>query len=331
MDGRRAPTALICALALGPLFLAAPARADKTPKVDVSADNAAAAEALFNEGRTLVEKGNYVDACPKFAESQKLDPGSGTLMNLGDCYEKVGKFASAWATYREAISESNKVGNQKRERDAKVLADRVEPKLSFLKIEVPKGSLLPSLQIKRDDFVVDRAQWGTYIPTDSGSHRISAEAPGHKPWTMRIDIAQSTRRDLEVPPLEVAPEAALEDRGKKQRTLGLVVGGVGVLGLAAGGVLGLMAMSSRATARDLGCTDVDCPTQAAKDKNDSALGAANISTVLFIAGGVVTAAGAVILLTAPKAPSAATTAAAAARPSLAAGVRGTRVVFEGTF
>lgn len=312
--------------------MAASAHADKAPKVEVSADNAAAAEALFNEGRTLVEKGNYVDACPKFAESQKLDPGSGTLMNLGDCYEKVGKFASAWATYREAISESNKVGNKQRERDAKVLAERVEPKMSFLKIEVPKGSVVASLQIKRDDFVVDRAQWGTYIPTDPGSHRISAEAPGHKPWSMRIDIAQSTKRDLEVPPLEVAPEAALEDRGKKQRTLGLAVGGVGVLGLAAGGVLGLMAMNLRSSARDLGCTDVDCATPAAKDKNDSALGAANLATVLFIAGGVVTAAGAVIVLTAPKAASAnANAAAVTPGPSLAAGVRGSRVVVEGTF
>jgi hypothetical protein len=303
----------------------------------VSADSAAAAEALFNEGRSLVAKGKYGEACPKFAESQRLDPASGTLMNLGDCYEKIGMFASAWATYREAVSEANRVGNKQRERDAKVLADRVEPKLSRLLVKVPEAHVVPGLQIKRDDLLVDRAQWGTYIPIDPGDHRVLVEAPGYAPWSAHLAIAEAARRDIEVPRLEALPEPPpQEDRGKSQRTLGFVVGGVGIAALAAGGVVGLTAMSLRSEAKDLGCSEVDCATSEAMEKNDSALGRANVSTVLFIAGGVVTAAGAILLLTAPSGPAVSAGSAArapkpASRPSIAAGIGGRGVLVQGRF
>src|SRR5580704_7129436 len=66
--------------------------------------NAPAAEALFAEGRRLVDAGDFANACPKFADSERLDPSVATLLNLGACYEKAGRTASAWATFREAIS-----------------------------------------------------------------------------------------------------------------------------------------------------------------------------------------------------------------------------------
>src|SRR5512145_844270 len=59
----------------------------------------AAAEALFREAESLWETGDHASACPKLAESQRLDPQRGTLERLGACYEATGKTASAWTTY----------------------------------------------------------------------------------------------------------------------------------------------------------------------------------------------------------------------------------------
>ena len=56
----------------------------------------AAAEWLFREGRALMKKGDFAPACAKLAESQRLDPAVGTLMNLAECEERIGRTASAW-------------------------------------------------------------------------------------------------------------------------------------------------------------------------------------------------------------------------------------------
>src|SRR3954471_558336 len=64
--------------------------------------NKASAEALFNEGRRLVQVGQLAQACQKFAASEKLEPAVGTLLNLASCNERQGRIASAWANYRDA-------------------------------------------------------------------------------------------------------------------------------------------------------------------------------------------------------------------------------------
>src|SRR2546421_315839 len=95
-DGRKFVVRASIAVACGALSIAAfegPARAD------ASLADKAAAQTLFDEGRKLMAAGKYAEACPKLAESQKLDPGVGTQFHLADCYEKIGQTASAWAGF----------------------------------------------------------------------------------------------------------------------------------------------------------------------------------------------------------------------------------------
>ena len=44
------------------------------------------------------------------ARQYRLDPGAGTLLNLGDCYEKSGRTASGWAAFREAVAVAHRTG-----------------------------------------------------------------------------------------------------------------------------------------------------------------------------------------------------------------------------
>ena len=78
--------------------------------------DSAAARALFDEGRRLASQGKYDAACPKFEESQKLDPGMGTLFNLADCVEHLGRTATAWVWFREVGDAANRAGQADREK-----------------------------------------------------------------------------------------------------------------------------------------------------------------------------------------------------------------------
>jgi hypothetical protein len=69
----------------------------------------------FDDGKRLAAQGRYAESCPKLAESQRLDPAPGTLMNLADCYENAGLTASAWATWLEAASATKQAGQVERE------------------------------------------------------------------------------------------------------------------------------------------------------------------------------------------------------------------------
>ena len=70
-----------------------------------------AAESLFTDARRLMQAGDYEQACPKLEASRRLEPGLGTTLNLGDCYEKIGRTASAWGEFRSAAAEAQKVGD----------------------------------------------------------------------------------------------------------------------------------------------------------------------------------------------------------------------------
>ena len=322
---------LACACVMGG---STSARAQKT-------GDKAAAEALFDEGRRLMSSGHYELACSKFEASQALDAGVGTMLNLADCYEKLGKTASAWAQFRETISAARKAGSLERERVARQRVEALEQKLSYLTIVTWKGQ---DVNVRRDGVAVDDAVLGTAIPVDPGTHVIDASAPGKRSWATQVQIGDHADRVSvavpilaeEVAPAEVAateaevrqPEASEHgpapkprSSGSAQRILGIVVAAVGVAGIATGTVFGIKAASNWSDAKadcNRGLTACgDAGVRLSKDAEQSG----DISTIAFIAGGVGLVAGAVLWVTAPS-PS-------EARTSLALGPG--HVQLQGTF
>ena len=281
-------------------------------------NNQATAEALFSEGRTLAAKGRYAEACPKFEASQQLDPGLGTLLNLADCYEKLGKTASAWAEYRNAIPLARASGSKVRIDLATSRAAALESRLSKLTIRVSSAAgSIRGLEIRRDGQAVLQGELDSALPVDPGSHTIEASAPGKQPWSTTVQIgADSANSVVDVPELAdatsaeagavVAPhsstpepsEPPAEHTGSTQRTAAIVVGAVGVAGLGLGTAFGILAKNSWSDAKSQ-CSNYPsaCSPQAI-ELNSTASSQATISTVAFIAGGAALATGAVLWFTA---------------------------------
>jgi hypothetical protein len=309
------------------------------------ADDAETAEGLFNEGRRLMQNEDYGRACPMLAESQRLDPGLGTQFNLADCYEHVGKTATAWAIFVEVETATKATGQTARAVAAHDRAAALARKLSHLVIAVPTTHPR-GLQVKKDGVIVGAMQWGIAIPVDPGSHRIEMTAPGRKPWESSIVVMpDGLTMALPVPNLDMAdgtpapPEAndtseptgpdetehpvparkPASDGFGAQGTAAIALGGVGVLGLVVGTAAGLVSLAKHNESNN-GCIDNVCSPSGGAAR-DGAISAGNWSTAAFTVGVIAGAAGVVLWVTRPSPK--------ATKPSSAATSVGLAPVFTG--
>jgi serine/threonine-protein kinase len=308
----RARRASVLALALAVASGARVARAQAP-----SANDKAAADVLYQAGKQLMKEGKFAEACPKFAESQRLDPGIGTMLWLADCYEKNGQTASAWAQFREAQAEAAK----RKDRREKVAADRAAQlanKLSTLVIGVAESAEVPGFEVKRDGTVVGKPLWGTKVPIDPGTHTISASAPGKKPWETKVEVpAKPGTVEVAVLPLEdahassSAPPSGTKAAGPapdrassswtSQHTFAVVAAGVAVVGIGLGVVFGLRTKSKLDESNADGhCREGNLCDAFGVQAREDAKDAGTISTIGFIAGGAALAAAAVLWFSAPK-------------------------------
>jgi len=283
-----------------------------------SAQDMAAAEALFREGRDLLKAGKVAEACRKFEASQRMDASSGTLLNLADCHEREGKTASAWAEFLEASRLARRENIEARSAEGKRRAGLLEGKLSYLQITVSEP--VAELVIYRDQVQLSEAVLRSRIPVDPGEHVIRATAPGYLEWSTTIALgAQGDLQTVTVPalqkpaeqappppPIEAAPPAtaapavapsppppAAEAAEPPDHTLAYVVGGAGLVLTGVGSVFGIMAISAY--------DDAECPehtgcSQTVLDLRHKAEVRANLANVGVGLGLVGIGVGAVLLL-----------------------------------
>lgn len=169
----------------------------------------AAAEALFRDGRALIKQGKLEAGCDKLAASDKLESSVGTLLNLGDCREKLGKTASAWAAFRKAEAMARRAGDdERRQAEARRRAHELERQLPHLVIQVGPTATTrtPGLVIRRNGETIDAGAFNTPLPVDPGPQQIVALAPGHESFTTEVSIGAGGRRYVVIPTLERLPE-----------------------------------------------------------------------------------------------------------------------------
>jgi hypothetical protein len=216
------------------------------------AEDQAGARALFTDGKRLMKAGKYAEACPKLEAAQKLYSSAGILLNLGDCYEKIGRTASAWTRFGEAASVATRSNRAEDADEARRRQEALEPTLVRLTIRVP--SPVPGLVVSRDGVTLDEAIWGTTLPVDPGDHLVRAEAPGYEPWSTSVSV---TRRGdtltVKVPKLSAVatveklpperipdtppkPPVRASSGGGNGLAWGLLLGGV-VVGATGGGLM----------------------------------------------------------------------------------------------
>jgi hypothetical protein len=279
---------LALAVAVACLFSAARARAD-TPL----------AESLFQEAKALMADGRFGEACPKLAESMRLDPGTGTLLALAVCHEGEGKTATAWTEFVQAEQAAVKDGREDRVTFARERLAAIAPHVSHLVLVVPSAiGSLPDFELRRNGQPIGAPAWNTPLPVDPGEHLLEARANGKLPWTRTVVVgADGDRQIVEVGPFGDRAGAPAEEGGaiSPLRVAGLVVGGVGLVAIAVGAYFGVQAIDKSNAANDR-CTPELCLDAEAVAINEDAKAAANVANVTIGLGAAAVVAGIVMVI-----------------------------------
>ncbi len=303
------------------LLVPAAARA-QSPK------DVAMAEGLFNQGVKLLEQKKYADACDMLEQSRKLATGLGVTLYLADCQENNNRPVAAFLLFREAekLAAARKDAREKIAHDR---ADKLEKAIPRLTFRVSADVAAAGQQIIFDGRRLEQKEWGQPMMVEPGPHKIRSMSEDGNAWESEVTAVAGASTAMDIPllrpsrntttplptptptpiptptptptpaPTPPAENASRAAPGATQRTVGLVVAGVGVVGLGLGTVFGLSAKSKQSDA-EAHCNAADKCDPTGLGLRQDGLHAATLSTVFFVVGTAAVAGGAVLYLIAPK-------------------------------
>lgn len=246
------------------------------------------ARELFARGRELMNRGVYGAACPKLAESFRIDPGGGTLLNLALCHELEGKTATAWTEFNEAARLARIAGRPDRVDFAERHALPLVPRLARISIHVPPHARTPGLLVRLNGAPIGDAGWGEPLPVDPGSQVLEAQAPGKRHARYLLVLKAGERREFSVSPLED------DDRWPLAKRIGFGLILSGGVAAAVATAFGVHAMREDGEADD-GCRANVCGARAIEASRNAA-GSGRLATVSLAMSGALSGSGAALWL-----------------------------------
>jgi len=281
----------------------------------VRADRTSDAEDLFRRAKGLIAQNKHAEACPLLEESYRLERARGTLLNLALCHEHIGKTSAAWGEFRRVEQEERASGaaNESRVQLAREHADKLQPRVSRLRIVVPPDARVPGLVVKVDGESKGEPLWAG-VPVDPGTRTVEATATNKKPVVIKVKVDdEGVLVAVTIPVLADVPVAApvaatgganleaVEEyaANRARRTTGFVIGGIGLATLAVGSVFGVAAIINDSDAKKCSpCIRGTSEASASDQSTDRAFVFANISNVTVPLGALGSIVGAYLVLTA---------------------------------
>jgi hypothetical protein len=309
---------------LAALTVGAPAYA-QTP----SAEDIAAARSLGTDGVRLAAAGNCTAAIPKLSAAEKLFHAPTTLEALGECEIAIGHLVDGTEALNRVVREPLTAASPPPFIAAKHRAEQqLSPALARigrLRIHIA-GAPLDQATVTVDDAPLPAVLIDSDRPTDPGSHRVAATAPGFETQTATVAVPEggeaSVTLELEPspnaggaptatapsgaqapppipssPPPAPSPSEAAPSSGRPR--MGLAIGSfiVGGAGIVVGSVFGVLALGTKSSLDDAcGPTKKACPVSSQGDINNLDT-QARISTVGFVVGAAGVTVGIIALAT----------------------------------
>lgn len=283
------------ALAICALAICAPAAA-----AEPAGDARKEAERLFLEARAALEQGRRDEACAAFRRSLELAEVANTVFNVARCDEQDGRLLPALRGWERGLALVPP--NDERAAAARARAVELEQRIPRLTVTLPPDAP-PGARVLLDGAPLDASALGAPTPLPVGDHTVVAEAPGREPRKLPVTLAEGDRQSVLIsfgpeqragaPP---PPPPPPPDAGNTRRTLGFVLGGVGLAGLAAAGVTGGLLLARDAEIKDL-CPEPGRCSQGGLDTIDGSKPLLVVNAIAWGVGIAGLGAGAALLIT----------------------------------
>lgn len=326
--GKRTRVLVVSAqLALGTALV--PPAAHAAPAAAVDDETRAAARKLGTEGVKAYQAGDYDKASEKLERAFSLLEAPSLGLWSARALEKKGQLVKAAERYLKTTRLPVEAGGEaavqeQAKADAATEREALLPRIPELVVEI-EGADPSEVEVTINGAPIKTALIGTARPTDPGAaeivarrgsdevrQRIDLEEGQSRSVTLNLETGQAALREGGAPSKGAAPadsgtsaaagavDGSPRSAGKSrwQIPVGWTALGLGVAGLATGGITAGLAAAEYETASD-GCTNDVCPPG-----HEERIGGYNtmriVSSVGFIAGGVLAATGVTLLLVAPK-------------------------------
>jgi hypothetical protein len=257
-----------------------------------------AADRLFRDARAAATRADYATACPLFAESLRLDPAAGTMLNLADCEERLGKVASAWEHYQRVADQLPATDERAVISNAHIVS--LEKRLPKLTVKLASDTP-PQAKVTRDGIELGAVSLGRSLPVDPGEHVVVVTVAGHKEkrtlvtlveaQTLEVTVGAGAREATPKPTASTTravPETV--PTATRSRTAGYVVLAGGGAALVVGAVTGLLVFRAKSTVEEHCGSDKLCDSHGV-DAAGSGKTMSTVSTIMFAVAGVTTGVG----------------------------------------
>jgi hypothetical protein len=195
MTWRRAARATTARLTLGLSALLAATAGDAAGDPP-TASEIQAARSLFAQAEKDESAGNWNAALDKLRRVAVVKLTPGIRFHLALCEEQLGQLALALTDYAAAEEQARVEGNAEVRKALEASLPALRARVPRLTLTVPASEV--DLEVRLDDRVVPESLWGTSMPVDVGTHRVTATARERLPFATSLPFKERDAVALEI-------------------------------------------------------------------------------------------------------------------------------------
>lgn len=168
-----------------------------------SAQDADAARTLFQQGVANFESGDFEAALDAFQKAYRLRPHPSVRVNMANCFERLGRVAEAIFNYERFLTESGDDAPEEQREQVSASIQRLRESTGTLQLQVRPMKA----KIKIDGSSPRLTPDGS-IALPTGQYTLEVFAPGHEPYTQRVDIHGGSTTEVDIRLRRRAPVAS---------------------------------------------------------------------------------------------------------------------------